>query len=139
MFLLEVGKRKLVPLLLHCAALAIAGYLIRFGLIHFLSTSPVTSTAMFEHHFQSNLNFVLSTFRGNPEALRMLMTFGGLWIALPFFIHKANREHLRLVFLLPLFYIVMLIVGNMSDEARIFSEMIPLITTVIISSCKLDS
>lgn len=106
----------------------------RLGLIHLLSTSPVTSTAMFENHFHSNLDFVLSTFKGNPEALRMLMTFGGLWIVLPLCLRNAGGDTQRLLALFPLFYIVMLIVGNMNDEARIFSEMIPPVTTVIISA-----
>lgn len=134
MFLLHLKKRKLIPLTLHCVALTATAYLVRIGLIRVLSSDPTASSPMFVNTLRINVSFLLTMFSGNAEALRMLMTFGGLWVLLPFCLPAAGSELRKLTVLLPVFFAGMLVAGSMNDEARIFNEMIPVVLSPCIAS-----
>ena len=143
MFLVQFRRRKFSFLLIHSVILAVAVFGIRLFTMNLISTENTGEVSMFDNHFISNVQFLLSAFRGNPEALRMTMTFGGLWLLLPFCPGKIESRVMLMTFLLPVFFVGMAIVGNLNGEARIFNEMIPIVTVpcilLLTRSMKKDS
>lgn len=128
MVLMQTGKKRLSALLLHSLVLFAAAFVIRLFLYKLISTGNSSSVSMFDTILKDNIHFLLSIFQGNPEALRMLMTFGGIWLLLPFCFGRVKPAVMRMTILLPLYFVGMLVVGNFNDEARIFNEMIPIVT-----------
>jgi len=128
MFLINIRKRRLPPLVIHCLVLIIAAAVVRVLLMHFVSTSGANQPNLFDQFFIANIRFLGSIFSGNLEALRMLMTFAGFWILIPFGFKHLNSIQKRLLILFPIFLIGMVVVGNLNNEARIFNEMVPIIT-----------
>ncbi len=128
MFLLQIRRRNISSLLIHSVILAVAVFGIRLLIINLISAANSSSVSMFQNHFIINVQFLLSVFRGNPEALKMIMTFGGLWLLLPFCFGKVEQRVMLMTVLFPIFFIGMAITGNLNGEARIFNEMIPVVT-----------
>ncbi len=127
MFFMQIGSKKILSLLLHSLILLIAALGIRMFLNSLVSSADPAAVSMFDNHFRENVHFFLRGFRGDTESLRMIMTFGGLWLLLPFCFGKIRREVMLVTILLPVFFTGMAIVGNLNGEARIFNEMIPVV------------
>lgn len=128
MFLMEIGRRKTSSLLLHSFVLIVTAFGIRLFLNNLISTDGALINVMHENNFRVNIQFLWSALQGNPEALKMIMLFGGLWLWLPFCIGRVTQRVMLLTVLLPVFFVSMLVVGNFHAEARIFNEMIPVVT-----------
>lgn len=82
MFLVQLGRRDLRALVLHCLGLGAAWFAARMLLMHFFGGGM--DAPMYLKTLDENLEFCRSILRLNPRAVRMLMVFGGAWIALPF-------------------------------------------------------
>lgn len=128
MLIIRFKEEKPWKLAIQSAVLAGVAYGIRLLLIFALNFKPEHSAGIFQNTLRTNLLFLESLFSGNPEALRMLLIFGGLWAMLPFCWKRAPVKVMRLTLILPLFFAGMLFVGNFNNEARIFNELIPLVT-----------
>lgn len=128
MFLMEMGRRKTSSLLLHSFVLIAVAFGIRLFLNNLIDMSGSSSSVMFEDNLRINTRFLWSVLQGNLQVLRMIMLFGGLWLLLPFCIGRVTSRVMLLTIMLPVFFVGMLIVGNLNGEARIFNEMIPVVT-----------
>jgi hypothetical protein len=81
----------------------------------------------------------LATFRGMltlggtglKDWAKLLLMFGSLWLALPFVLRGRPEAVRRALLSVPVFIVPMLIVGTI-DEARVYGELIPLITTPVL-------
>lgn len=125
MFLIQVGKRNLLKLMVHIVVLAGIWYGVRLLLMHFFGGG--VNAPLYVNVFSQNLALCKSVIHLNPKALRLLMLFGGLWIVLPFCYGKVPNKLLLLTLMLPAFFAIMLYVGNFDHESRIFTEMIPVV------------
>ncbi len=130
MFLLQVGERRTAPLLLH--VLALGGVWLGGRLLLMELLGGGAGASMHENNFAFNLRLCKSLFALNPRALRMLMLFGGLWAFLPLCAGRVPGRMLLLLMLLVPFFAVMMVAGNLDGEARIFNEMIPLVTAPVV-------
>ncbi len=128
MFLMQFGKRKTPLLLVHSLALIAAAFAVKLFLNNLVGAVSSVPASMYEAHFSDNMAILKSMISGNTQDLRMLMTFGGLWLLLPFITGKIRSDVMLMTVLLPIFFTGMVFVGNLSDEARIFNEMIPVVT-----------
>ena len=133
MLILRFKQEKLWKLAVRSVVLIGIAYGLRHLLVFVLDFKPEYSAGMFQNTLKANLIFMGSLFHGDPEALRMLMIFGGLWAVLPFCRKNVPKKAMQLTLILPLFFAGMLYVGNLNNEARIFNEMIPPVTTPCIA------
>lgn len=69
------------------------------------------------------------------------MLFGGLWIVLPFCYGRVPNRLLLLSLMVPVFFAVMVLAGNLDNESRIFTEMIPVVAAppILLFNRRLDS
>lgn len=139
MFLIQVGKRDLLKLIVHVLILAGIWYGVKILLMHFFGGGM--DAPLYLNTFSPNLAFCKSIINLNPKVLRLLMLFGGLWIVLPFCYGKAPNRLLLLTLMLPVFFAIMVYVGNLDHESRIFTEMIPVVAAppILLFNRKLDS
>ena len=141
MFLMQFGKRKISLLLTHSLLLLVAALAVRLFLNNLVGAGSSIPASMYEAHFSNNIAVLKRMISGDTQELRMLMTFGGLWLLLPFLIRKVKSDVMLMTLLLPVFFAGMTFVGNLSDEARIFNEMIPVVTApcILFLAVKLKS
>jgi len=125
---MQFGKRKTPLLLVHSLALIAAAFAVKLFLNNLVGAVSSVPASMYEAHFSDNMAILKSMISGNTQDLRMLMTFGGLWLLLPFITGKIRSDVMLMTVLLPIFFTGMVFVGNLSDEARKFNEMIPVVT-----------
>jgi hypothetical protein len=94
---------------------------VRYGLAQVFSTNAGES---FQLQLFSNLQKISSLEIIQP----ILLSFGGLWIFIPFGWHGQDPFVKRLLWVCLPFYLLMAVVGNL-HELRVYNELVPLVTT----------
>ena len=125
MFLIQVGSRKFLRLVLHISLLALIWYGLKLLLMHFFGGG--ISGPQYLNTFSQNLTLIKSIVHLDPRALLLLLMFGGLWAAIPFCYRKVPDRIMLLTLMVPVFFFVIIYVGNLNREFRVFTEMIPVV------------
>lgn len=81
---------------------------------------------LYEDHLAENLAFVRDMILMKPHAAKMWLTFGGMWLLVPFAWRRMPAVLRRLMILFPIMFLIMLKTGNFDGEARIWNELVPL-------------
>lgn len=119
------GPGRVVRTLLHCVALLALWAGIRWVVFSLLpDTGP---RLLHEDHLRTNLHFVRDMLLMKRHAIRMWLTFGGLWVLIPLAWRGMPSVFRRLFALFPLMFAAMVYAGNLNGEARIWSELVPLV------------
>lgn len=118
------GARRVLFTALHCLVLLAVWWGVRAFLTGMLS-GPAENV-MYEEHLGDNLRFLRDMLLLKRHALRMWLTFGGLWLFVPFAWRRLPAAFRRVYAISPLMLAVMAYTGNLNGEARIWSELVPL-------------
>lgn len=126
MFLIQFKNRKLSDLIIHLTVLAAAWIGIKLLLMHYFGGGIHSS--YYINTLRDNLAICKSIFHLEPGGLRLLTLFGGLWLFVPISYRKIPDKVFFLTLMVPVFFAIMVFVGNLDGEFRIFNEMIPVVT-----------
>jgi len=129
---LNTGRIRPTKLLTHVLLQLLIVVCVRYCLIRLVVSTGSTGPLVREDHLQENLRFLTSLFSGNPRAWRMLMAFGGLWALVPLAWRSLPVVLKRTLLLVPLFVVAMIFVGNLDNEARIFNELVIVISIPVL-------
>ena len=125
MFLIQLGRRRLLRLVLHISVLALTWFGLKLLLMHFFGGG--ISGPQYLNTFSQNLALIKSLVDLDHRALLLLLMFGGLWLVIPFCYGKVPNRIMLLTLMVPVFFGVMTYVGNLNREFRVFTEMIPVV------------
>lgn len=130
------GPGRVIRTVLHCVALLALWAGIRWVVFSLLpDTGP---RLLHEDHLRENLHFVRDMLLMKRHAIRMWLTFGGLWVLVPFAWCGTPSVFRRFLALFPLMFAVMVYAGNLNGEARIWSELVPLVGMAFVFCIRSD-